>query len=170
MFECGDRVVYGVHGVCTILCLENQIVNKKKCQYFVLEPLMQPGARFFVPVHNEAAVSKLRPVMDRAQLEAVIRSPESFADAWIPDENQRKNYYKELLGSGNRAALMSMVRTLHKQKALQLEAGKKFHLCDDNFLRDARKLLSSEFALVFSLNPEELTKFMSNIFENENEL
>lgn len=170
MYKCGDQVVYGVHGVCTILCLENQIVNKKKCQYFVLEPLIQPGARFFVPVHNETAVSKLRPVLNKAELEMIIQSPESFVDSWIPDENLRKNHYKELLGSGNRAALISMVRTLHKQKNLQLEAGKKFHLCDENFLRDAKKLLGSEFSLVFSLSQEELSVFMTDLCESTNEL
>ena len=170
MYQCGDRVVYGVHGVCTILCLENQIVNKKKCQFFVLEPLAQPGARFFVPVNNEVAVSKLRPVLERAELEAIVESPASFVDAWIPDENQRKNYYKELLGSGDRAGLISMVRTLQKQKVIQLEAGKKFHLCDDNFLRDAKKLLGTEFSLVFSLEGEALVQYMNDLFDKTNEL
>ena len=165
MYQCGDRVMYGIHGVCSILSLEDRVVDRKRLQYYVLEPLAQQGARFFVPVHNELAVSKMRPVLNKEELDHIVSSPEAYADTWIPDENQRKLRYKELIGSGDRIALISMTRSLYKQKALQLEAGKKFHLCDENFLRDARKLISTEFSLVYSLEGEALNEYMTKILE-----
>lgn len=49
MFQVGDQVVYGIHGICQILDLEERTVDRKKIKYFALEPMDQPGARFFVP-------------------------------------------------------------------------------------------------------------------------
>lgn len=167
MFQCGERVMYGIHGVCTILCLEDRVIDRKKVAYYVLEPLSQLGARFYVPVHNEAAVAKMRPVLSKEDLEAILNSPESHADTRIVDENLRKQRYKELIGSGDRIALISMVRTLCKQRNQCMEEGKKFHLCDDNFLRDAKKLLSTEISLVFCLDGEQLNEYLRQVLENE---
>ena len=129
-------------------------------QYYVLEPLEASGARYLIPTHNEVAVAKLRPVMSREALEEMLRSENVREDAWIADENQRKQHYRELINSGDRAALVRMVSTLHRHKAAQASAGRKFHLCDDNFLRDAEKLLSSEFSLVLGIEPSQVGNYV----------
>ncbi len=153
MYSLGDYVVYGSHGVCRILELEERVVDRKKLQYYVLEPVEQVGARYLIPVHNEVAVGKLRPVLSREELDALICSEDVRADAWIPDENLRKQTYRDLIGSGDRAAMIRMIGSLYRHKEEQAAAGRKFHMCDDNFLRDAQKLLSSEFAHVLGIEP-----------------
>lgn len=161
MYNVGDHVVYGIHGVCRILCMEERLVDRKKQQYFVLEPLEQAGARFYIPSQNEAALAKLRPVMSRPELEALFASEEVRQDSWVSDENQRKQLYRELIVSGDRGALIRMVGSLHRHRAAQAAAGRKFHLCDENFLRDAEKLLSSEFALVLGIAPGEVAAYIT---------
>lgn len=151
MLQLGDRVVYGVHGVCCIVDIEQRTIDRKKAEYYVLEPLDQPGAKFYIPTHNQIAVSKLRPLLSAQELDALLLSPEARADAWITDENHRKQRYRELINSGDRVALICMIRSLHKHKEAQLAAGRKFHLCDENFLKDAQKLLSSEFSVVLNI-------------------
>ncbi len=160
MYNKGDRVIYGIHGVCNILDIEIRTVDRKKIEYFVLEPVEQPGSRYFVPTQNQAAVAKLRPILSRKELDKLISSKDADQDAWIADENQRKQHYRELINSGDRAALIAMVRTLHRQRSVQIAAGKKFHLCDENFLKDAEKLLSAEFALVLDIHPNEVGKYI----------
>lgn len=162
MYQCGDQVVYGIHGVCKILDLELRKVDRNKVEYYVLSPLDQPDARFYVPTQNQAAVAKLRPILTREALDALLQSENAGKDTWIADENQRKQRYRELISSGDRAALICMVRTLHKHKAEQLASGRKFHLCDENFLRDAQKLLSSEFSLVLNIHPDEVGAYIQN--------
>ena len=56
MESMGEFVVYGVHGVCRILGTEKQLVNRKRAEFLVLEPLAQKGARFYLPVQNPAAL------------------------------------------------------------------------------------------------------------------
>lgn len=167
MYQVGEQVMYGIHGVCTIVEQEERMVDRKKILYYVLEPRDQAGARFYVPAHNQAAVAKMRRVMTREELESLLDSQEVRQDAWINDENQRKLCYRELISSGDRTRLISMVRTLHARKNMQAAAGRKFHLCDENFLRDAEKLLSSEFSMVLGISQEELPSYMKRAVGGE---
>jgi len=162
MYQQGDRVVYGIHGVCEIVGTEVRTVDRKTVEYIALEPLDQPGARFFVPCRNQAALAKLRPVLDVQALTALLHSEEARKDSWIADEGQRKLRYRELISSGDRAALLSMVGSLHRHKQAQAAQGRKFHLCDENFLRDAEKLLNSEFSLVLGIEPGKVGEYVKN--------
>ena len=156
MFQIGDQVVYGIHGVCSIIALEERTVDRKKIKYFALEPLEQPGARYYVPAESPAALSKLRHLINREDLETLLSSDEIRQSCWIADENQRKQRYRELINSSDRVALLRMINTLHQHKKEQAALGRKFHLCDENFLRDAEKLLNAEFSLVLDILPSEV--------------
>ena len=160
MYQIGDQVVYGVHGVCRVADLEKQIVSKKTVTYMVLEPVGQEGARYLVPMHNEAAMSKLRPMLTPQEMEALLQSREVRTDNWIREENIRKQTYRELISSGDRAELMRMVYTLYNHKNAQLAAGKKLHLADDNFLRDAEKLLACEISVVLGMTTEDARAYL----------
>lgn len=160
MFQIGDQVIYGIHGVCQILCVEERVVDRKKIRYFALEPLDQPGARFYVPSENPAALAKLRHILGKQELEQLLSSAQIRENCWISDENQRKQRYRELINSGDRVALLRMIHTLHQHKKAQTAAGRKFHLCDENFLRDAEKLLNAEFSLVLGIVPAEVGNYI----------
>lgn len=166
MFRCGDQVVYGVHGVCTIVGIEKHTVDRKKLEYYVLCPADRSDARYFVPTQNPAAVSKMRKVLTASELNQLLASEEVRESAWIADENLRKQRYRELISSGDRKELLRMVHTLHNHKKSLLVDGKKFHLCDENFLRDAEKLLSGEFSLVLNMDPLEISSYLAETMLN----
>lgn len=166
MYQVGQKVVYGIHGVCCIQEIETKTVDRKKIPYFVLEPLDQPGARYYIPTENPAALKKMNPLLSRGELELLLTECRSSDGSWIADENQRKLRYRELISSGDRRALVIMVHTLRLYKQQQVEQGKKFHLCDENFLRDAEKLLCSEFSVVLELSREETAGYLRNYFED----
>lgn len=162
MYEIGQRLVYGMHGVCTVADLEIKTVDRQKVRYYVLEPLNQPGSQYYVPTENPVAVSKLKPLMTRQELEALLSQKQIPEDTWIPDENRRKQRYRELIGSADRPALLAMIRALHQHKQAQEARGKKFHLCDENFLRDAERLLSAEIALVLDMPIEKAGAYLKD--------
>lgn len=162
MLQVGSQVVYGIHGVCCIVDVEIRRVDRKKVEYFVLEPREQPGTRYYVPTQNQVALSKLRPMLTRAELNELLVSAQNDQDYWIADENQRKQYYRELINSGDRVALIGMIRALYGHRESQLAAGRKFHLCDENFLRDAQKLLTSEFSYVLGIPQTEVAAYIEN--------
>ena len=63
--------------------------------------------------------------------------------------------------------LIRMLTSLYRYKSLQLASGRKFHQSDDNFLRDAEKLLSSEVALVMELSQEDARNYIRTQLKQE---
>lgn len=149
-----------MQGVCVVTEQEMRVVDRKNVTYLVLEPVGQEGSRYLVPTHNEAAMSKLRTILTREELTALLDSPEVRSQEWILDENRRKQLYRELISSGDRLRLMQMVHTLYCHRSNQKASGRKCHLCDENFLRDAEKLLSGEISLVMELDAEGARQFL----------
>lgn len=167
MFEINDYVSYGVHGVCRIINKEVKVLNKKRVEYYVLEPLGQSGARFYIPVNNEVASGKLHTLITSDELQKLLSRDVLDGCNWITDENTRKQHYKDILSSSDRKALMRTVHSLCKYKE-QLElAGKKFHICDENFLRDAKRLLDSEFSIVLGIPQSEVSAYVQNILNTD---
>jgi CarD family transcriptional regulator len=166
MYEIGQQVLYGIHGICTVTAIERMRFGKEKAKYYCLEPVDQPGAKFYVPVENAAAVAKLRRLLSREELLELLHSEEVRNYPWIADENQRKLRFRELIGSGDRLELMGMICALHRHRKEQLSAGRKFHQSDENFLNDAQKLLNAEFAQVFGLEPKNVNAFILKELEN----
>ena len=160
MYQNGDWVMYGIHGVCRVAGTEKQLVNRKRTEYLVLESLSQTESKFYLPTANPTAMAKIKAVLPAQELRDLLASEEIREDVWIQEENQRKQTYRDLISSGDRTALLKMVTTLYRYKAAQAAAGRKFHQCDDNFLRDAEKLLTSEIALVLEMSQEEARDYL----------
>lgn len=164
-FQCGDQVVYGIHGVCRIVDIEKKSVDRKTVEYYVLQPCVQVDATYYVPVHNEAAVAKMRKMLTAEELNALLDSGEIQADCWIQEENLRKDRYRKLIARADCAELIGMIRSLHLQKQKQLAAGKKFHLCDENFLKDAQRLITNEVSQILGIAPDQVEGYIRSRVE-----
>ena len=166
VYQVGQKVIYGIHGVCCITAVEVKCSGKEKKEFYCLEPVEQPGAVFYVPTANPAAVAKLRPILTVTEFEELITTQKERKVIWIEDENQRKQRYRELISQNDRGELISMVSALYRHKRQQEECGRKFHICDENFLRDATRLISSEFSLVLGISPSEVADYMKKMLED----
>ena len=165
MYNPGDTVVYGVHGVCVVREVTTRTIDKKERTYFVLHPVSEKGDSFFVPTDNQVALSKIRSLLTRTQFEELFSSEISGDDYWIPDENQRKMRYREMISCGDRTVLVGILRALYAHKANQLAQGKKFHMCDENFLRDAQKLLCSELSYVLQISQADAVDYIQRCLD-----
>ncbi len=163
MYQAGQKVAYGAHGVCSILGLEERIVDRKPIAYFVLQPLEQPDSRYYIPAHNEHALAKMRPLMEKDALLALLSSDEIRKTEWIEDENRRKQAYRQLITSLDMEALIRMIHALRIHRTKLTEAGRKIHLCDENFLRDAQKMLRTELQIVLEIPSNELEAYLQKL-------
>lgn len=154
-FQKDDRVIYGSNGVCRILGIERKKLGPKFADYYVLSPLNDGTARFYVPTQNETAVSKLSPILTKQEIFELLNADPENADVWTDEEMERRQKYKLLLLHNDRKALICMVRCLRSHKQSQETAGKKFHMTDENFLRDAQRLLAAEFAASLCISVRE---------------
>ena len=165
MYQIGQQVIYGIHGVYRIVAKEMKSMGGQKKEYYVLEPVDQPGAAFYVPTGNQAAVAKMRNLLTREEFDELLLSQKERSSAWVDDENQRKQRYRELIAQNDRGELLAMVTALYEHKRQQQECGRKFHLCDENFLRDATRLLSAEFSLILGISQAEVADYMKQQLE-----
>ncbi len=165
MYQEGMLVVYGAHGVCKILCLEDRMVDRKKICYYVLQPVEQTASRFYVPTHNEHALAKMRPLVTKEHLLELLASKELRENAWIEDENRRKLYYRQLISGIDLEAMIRMIHSLRRRRQVLSEAGKRIHLCDENFLQDAQRILRSELCTVLDMPAEDMEAYLQNLME-----
>jgi CarD family transcriptional regulator len=111
---------------------------------------------------NEKAWSKMRKVMTPKDVDALIDSMPNKQPTWVPNENERKETYKRILASGDQAAIISMVQALFSHKQEREAAGKRLHISDEHFMKDAEQLLYNEWQYVLNLDKAGL---MDYIFE-----
>lgn len=165
VYQPGQKLLYGVHGVCTVVGIEQRKVDRKLVEYYCLSPVDRSSSNFYIPTGNPAALSKLRPIMTKSELEELMRSVKQAPCVWIADENRRKQHYRDLMSSLDRQTMLTTVGALVRHKNAQLAAGKKLHLCDENFLRDAQKLIAGEFSLVLGIEKDAVQQYIQNALE-----
>ena len=162
MYQIGSIVIYGIHGVCSILETEVKKIDRKNVEYYVLQPLDHPDARYYIPVHSPAAVSKMHPILTKAEIDSLFSNPALYTQSWIEDENERKQLYKTVVTCGDRSKLIGLISMLHNHRKQQLDSGRKFHACDENFLRDAEKIINGELSLVLNIPRNEVGAYIHN--------
>lgn len=160
MYQVGDKALYGMHGICVVADFEKRTVDRKVVEYLVLEPIGQPGSRYLVPLYNETAMKKVHRLLTKEAMEELLSSDQIRSGFWIQEEGQRKQYYRELISSGDRYRLLQMISSLYRYREAQITSGKKFHMCDETFLRDAEKLLSSELAVTMEMSISDAKQYL----------
>lgn len=151
MAKVGDFVVYGNSGVCQITGTEGKIVAGRKFTCYVLKPVYDNKSTIFVPCDNKALCDKMRKLLTKQEICNIINSVSKQECIWIENENERKNAYHEVISSGDRVALIKLIKTLYLHQNKQFEKGKKLHVADEKILNIAEKLLHDEFAFVLGI-------------------
>ena len=166
MFKINDVVVYGSQGVCEIVDIVEKKIDGASKSYFVLKPKTYRGATFFVPTWNEKAWGKMRKVMSKNDIDTLIDSMPTKTPTWIANENERKETYKKILASGNQAAIISMVQALFIHKKEREAEGKRLHMSDEHFMKDAEQLLYNEWQYVLNVDKVGLMEYIFRRIES----
>ena len=162
MFQIHDVVVYGAQGVCEIIGIQVQRTGAENKSYFVLKPKNHTDATFYVPTWNEKALAKMRKVMTKEAVDDLIDSMPNKNPLWIENEKERKETYKNILAGGDHAAVISMIQALYLRKKEREAEGKRLHMSDEHFMKEAEQLLYHEWQYVLDLDKAGL---MDYIFE-----
>ena len=160
MFQVNDVVVYGSQGVCEIVGVDEKKIEGTIKSYFVLKPKNDKGAIFYVPTWNEKAWSKMRKVMTEKDVNALIDAMPSKTPIWIANENERKEAYKKILASGDQVAIISMVQALFIHKKEREAEGKRLHMSDERFMKEAEQILHNEWQYVLNMDKASLMDYI----------
>ena len=162
MFQVNDVVVYGAQGVCQITGIEERKLGGERKTFFVLQPKNDAGATCYVPTWNEKAWGKMRKVMTKKEVDALIDSMPNKQPNWIENENERKEAYRRILAGGDQAAIISMIQALFSHKKEREAEGKRLHISDEQFMKEAERILYNEWQYVLNVDKAGL---MTYIFE-----
>lgn len=160
MFQKGDLVSYGMDGIYRIEKIARMCFYGASEDYFVLRSNGNPDSTIFVPVNNENLKKKMRRILSPDEIYALIHAMPEQKSIWIEDENERKEKYREILARGDRSELVRVIKTLYLHRQKQNESGKKLHLSDEHFFKEAERILYEEFALVLKIRPEQVLPFI----------
>ena len=163
MFQVNDVITYGAQGVCQITGTEEKTVGGKKKTYYVLKPVADKGSTIFAPTDNELVLRKMRRLLTKDEIHKLIDSMGSEKPVWVENENERKELYKNILAKGDHLKLIKMIKAIYAHKAEREAEGKRLHMSDERFFKDAEQILYNEFQYVLKLNSkDDLMRYIFN--------
>ena len=164
-YQVGDRVVYGIHGVCLVADVEEQRTAGEVTQYYVLQPVYDDKGKVFVPVGNERLERKMRRILSKEEIYELIQEMPSKDPIWIADDAVRKEQYRQILLAGDRRELVRLIKTLYLRQQEQSAKGKKLYKNDEKVMKEAEKMLYEEFAHVLDISPSQVLPFIMQQIE-----
>lgn len=166
MYQIDDVVVYGLHGVCRITEIEEKEFAGESHLYYTMHPVFNNRSTFFVPVDNEKSKKKVRTLLSSNEIKELIHTMPQQEEIKVANEKQRKETYKTIIESGDRGEIMRLVKTLYERREAQQKAGKKQHLVDERFMKEAETVLYDEFAFVLNIERDSVIEYIKNELKN----
>lgn len=156
LLKINDIVLYGAEGVCKIKDITRENFGEGIMEYYVLQPIYKDSLTIFVHTGNDHLISKMRRVLSREEIEKIILTMPEEELLSIEDESAREIKYQEIINSGDRRAVVKLIKTIYLRQKNRKEQKKKPYAIDERFLKEAEKLLYDEFALVLNVKPNQV--------------
>ena len=104
----------------------------------------------------------MRRLLTKDEIHKLIDSMRSENAVWVENENERKELYKTILAKGDHLELIKMIKAIYAHKKEREAEGKRLHMSDERFFKDAEQILYNEFQYVLNLGGK--NNLMSYIF------
>lgn len=153
MFQVGDAVSYGTSGVCTIAEKKKVCLAGQPCECYILKPVYDRTMKICVPCNSQVLLERMRTLPSKEEILELLQEP---APEHNSDPEVRKERYRQTLQSGDRHALLRMLRDLYAERCHRHAQGKQLSGFEDSALREAQTILHSEFAYAWGITPQEV--------------
>ena len=167
MFEKGQLIMCGGHGVCRVVSITDNPVDRrdKVRKYYVLEPLFEKASTIYTPVDNDKVI--MRRVMTKEEAEELTKRVTEIDTVWIQEEKNREQMYKEAIRTYDCRSLVQVIKTLYIRKQNRIQEGKKVLSSDEQYLRKAEELLYSEMSVALSIPREEVETYIKDVVRRQ---
>ena len=160
MYNVGDFVMYGTFGICKIDSIEKRDLTGVEQEYYILKHTNSDKNIFYVPTDNAAAVSKMRPVCSKAEVDSLISHMNSEKPIWIANDVKRKEEYSRIIKDADKHEIIRLIKTLYLRRKELAESGKKLRSTDENYLSLAENMLFEEFAFALDIDRSEVVEYI----------
>ncbi|MCD8038464.1 MAG: CarD family transcriptional regulator [Lachnospiraceae bacterium] len=165
MFEIGDFVIKPNNGICRVDDIGHpdiSSVNKERL-YFFLTPLNEVNTKLYVP--TDRTDNGLRRVITEDEAWKFIDDIPKISEAWISDDKQREQRYKEAIQSCDLEKLMGIIKSMYARMQKRTAQGKKNTSVDEHFFKIAENNLYTELAFAIGRNKEEMQTIIAEKIE-----
>ncbi len=158
MLNIGECVIYGSHGLCSVrdILVPSFLERGKEKEYYQMVSAVDVGSVLYVPV--EGAESKIRDVISADEAEELIDEIECTQELELPEGKKAEPAITEIIKRNMTDEMMSLVKTLHRIKAVRQAEGKKFAALNERYLAIAEKLLYTELAFSLKVEKDDIKK------------
>ena len=170
MFQIGEVVSYGATGICTIEDIRMESLSRagvRKQEYYILRPAATPTCTTYVPTANETLTGKMRRILTRQQIDAMIESIQGQQLEWIDDTRRRADVYGQIVSGGISAELLKLIGCLYLEKKSRSRGGRKFCATDEKILSAAERMVSEEFSSALQIPQNQVSAYIAGKLGNE---
>ena len=158
MFEIGDKVVYGVVGVCAVENIDTPPIKGISGKYYFLQPVFDSKGIIYSPVDSNKVM--MRNIMSVKECDKLkTRAQNCKKDAELC-EKITPVQYDEFMKSQDALKLMHLIRVLYMIKNERAKDLRKMKSADSRMLLAARKLFYGELAAVYGVSFEDIAEEM----------
>ena len=151
MYQTGDIILYGEHGVCRVAAVGPlKLGGMDGGVYYTLRPYYQPELVIYAPVEHPQVV--VRPLLTRAEAEKVIEKLPQIPELEISDEKSRETIYHQIQHGCDCLALAGMIKALYRRRALRQKQGKHAASLDERYFHSAEEQLYGELAYALGMD------------------
>ncbi|MGN0507609.1 MAG: CarD family transcriptional regulator [Ruminococcus sp.] len=161
-FKKGEKVIYSVNGVCEITDITEKVFGKTVMRYYVLKPISNNEATLFVPVNNENLVRKMKRLMTQSQLDKVLNDISEKEVEWNSNEVIRKEEFRNTISFGNISEILILLKSIWLHRRTQNSKGRKLHISDEMYLREAEKIIKEEISTVIGVEQDDVIPYVKN--------
>lgn len=152
MYQIGDFIVYGIHGLCKIENIGPSPFDPKESRlFFTLHPVYAAEASMiFTPVDNDTVVK--RSPMTKEQANALIKVMPTIPALVVEREKDRRDIYRQALRTTDPMDLVALLRTVMERRFDRSRINKRLTDADTDFEKKAQDNLYSELSLVLDIS------------------
>ena len=167
-YNIDDVVSYGKNGVCRITEIKKMKFDRsEEHEYYVLAPLRDKNATFFVPVDSSVLLSRMRKVMTKDEIDEVLDSAKDESIEWIDDKKQRNDAFRAIITEGNPHKILLLAHCIYNMKKEKEAAGRKLWACDESLLATVVKMISEEMSWSIGIPESKVSEYIRKKIETE---
>lgn len=164
MFQIGEMVSYGATGICTVEDIRMESLSRagtRKQEYYILRPAATPSCVTYVPTGNAALTAKLRPILTKQEIDAMIDSVRDQRLAWIDDTRRRADAFGQILAGGISGELLKLIACLYLEKKARQRTGRRFGVTDEKLLTTAERMVSEELSYTLQIPQNRVSAYIA---------
>lgn len=155
MYQKGDYISYSGHGVCRISDIRAMDFGSGKQDYYIIEPIAAGNATIYLPRDNPKALSRIRPVLTKEEIDAIISSVRDDQIPWPNDRKVRIAQFQHILSRRDTRELLMLASCLHKRRREKgLPAGEL------EMLHKAEGMIEQEFSFALNIQREYIGQYI----------